>query len=195
MNAGGQQQTTITSGFSFYLSGYSFSVSLTGSSFGHPLNISFPWIVCSSSPFHTVLSCLEMAPLFSPLHCHPSAKEYSKSILSQVFLLSSAYISNYQPDIFSWMVHRHLRFSRCKTWFSSGALLPHQVAQAWEQESVLDSSIPLLIQHQVPTIPAFSYLPVLPTSFCLHRHLPSPFWDCSSLLPGLPTSGLHPSSS
>ena len=105
---------------SFYHSGCSFSVSCMGSSFSHPLNIAFPWILFSSSPLHTVLTCLEMAHSLSRLHCHPSAKEYSKSILSQVFLLSSRF--KYPTTNLISLVECPIGTSRFKTCFFSGVL-------------------------------------------------------------------------
>ena len=80
MSARGRRQETIAPGFP--------STSLAAS-FSHPLNIGFPWILFISSPLHTVLTRLEIAHSLSQLRCHPSAEKHSKSILSQVFLLSS----------------------------------------------------------------------------------------------------------
>lgn len=54
----------------------------------------------------------------------------------------------------------------------------------------LDSSSPLLIQHQVLTIPHFSYHPVLPNSFHLHPYFPSCSLAHGSLFTGLPASDL-----
>ena len=117
--------------FSFFLAGYFFSASLQA-----PL-LAILWTsaflgLCSVPLLFTQSSLALRWLLFFPsqLHCHPSAKEYSESILSQDFLELQTYISSYQPDIFSWMDHRHIISSRCKTCFFFGVFSSHQVAQA-----------------------------------------------------------------